>query len=105
IVSFTGSTAVGKQVMAAAAERMVRPLLELGGNAPFLVFDDADLGAAVTGAVLGRTRNTGQSCVAANRFLVQRGVAREFSERLAAALDALTIGRTLPGQAGEPAAD
>jgi len=105
IVSFTGSTAVGKQVMAAAAERMVRPLLELGGNAPFLVFDDADLDAAVTGAVLGRTRNTGQSCVAANRFLVQRGVAREFSERLAAALDALTIGRTLPGQAGEPVAD
>lgn len=105
VVSFTGSTAVGKQVMAAAASRLVRPLLELGGNAPFLVFEDADLETAVTGALLSRTRNTGQSCVAANRFLVQRGVAEEFSERLAGALDSLTIGRTTPGPGGEPIAE
>ncbi|WP_022917699.1 NAD-dependent succinate-semialdehyde dehydrogenase [Ruania albidiflava] len=92
VVTFTGSTEVGRQVMAAAAPRVVRPLLELGGNAPFLVFDDADLDQAVDAAVVAKTRNTGQSCVAANRFLVQRGVAEEFTRALAAKLDALSIG-------------
>ncbi|WP_415854194.1 aldehyde dehydrogenase family protein [Sinomonas sp. G460-2] len=92
VVTFTGSTAVGRQIMATAAKRVVRPLLELGGNAPFIVFDDADLDAAVDAAVLAKTRNTGQSCVAANRFFVQDGVFEEFVTRLAGRLDALSIG-------------
>lgn len=95
-VSFTGSTGVGRQIMASASERVVRPLLELGGNAPFIVFEDADLDAAVEGAVLGRLRNTGQSCVAANRFLVQDCVADEFARKLAARFDAMTIGHGVP---------
>ena len=95
-VSFTGSTGVGRQIMASASERVVRPLLELGGNAPFIVFEDADIDAAVEGAVLGRLRNTGQSCVAANRFLVQDSVAIEFTRKLAAKFDAMTIGHGVP---------
>jgi succinate-semialdehyde dehydrogenase/glutarate-semialdehyde dehydrogenase len=95
-VSFTGSTGVGRQIMASASERVVRPLLELGGNAPFIVFEDADLDAAVDGAVLGRLRNTGQSCVAANRFLVQEGIAEEFAQRLGARFDAMSIGHGVP---------
>jgi succinate-semialdehyde dehydrogenase/glutarate-semialdehyde dehydrogenase len=95
-VSFTGSTGVGRQIMASASDRIVRPLLELGGNAPFIVFEDADLDAAVEGAVLGRLRNTGQSCVAANRFLVQDSIADEFARKLAAKFDALTIGHGVP---------
>jgi succinate-semialdehyde dehydrogenase/glutarate-semialdehyde dehydrogenase len=95
-VSFTGSTGVGRQIMASASERVVRPLLELGGNAPFIVFEDADLDAAVEGAVLGRLRNTGQSCVAANRFLVQDSIADEFGRKLAAKFDAMTIGHGVP---------
>ncbi|MGG6381299.1 NAD-dependent succinate-semialdehyde dehydrogenase [Paenarthrobacter sp. NEAU-H11] len=95
-VSFTGSTGVGRQIMASASERVVRPLLELGGNAPFIVFEDADLDAAVEGAVLGRLRNTGQSCVAANRFLVQESIAEEFAARLAARFDAMSIGHGVP---------
>jgi len=92
VVSFTGSTAVGRQVMAKASQRIVRPLLELGGDAPFIVFDDADLDAAVEGAMLAKFRNTGQSCIAANRFLVQGGIFDEFVSRFAAAVDAMTIG-------------
>jgi succinate-semialdehyde dehydrogenase/glutarate-semialdehyde dehydrogenase len=95
-VSFTGSTGVGRNIMASASERVVRPLLELGGNAPFIVFEDADLDAAVEGAVLGRLRNTGQSCVAANRFLVQDSIAEEFGRKLAAKFDAMTIGHGVP---------
>lgn len=95
-VSFTGSTGVGRQIMASASERVVRPLLELGGNAPFIVFEDADLDAAVEGAVLGRLRNTGQSCVAANRFLVHDSIADEFGRKLAAKFDAMTIGHGVP---------
>lgn len=95
-VSFTGSTGVGRQIMASASERVLRPLLELGGNAPFIVFEDADLDAAVDGAVLGRLRNTGQSCVAANRFLVQEGIAEEFAQKLAARFDAMSIGHGVP---------
>lgn len=104
VVSFTGSTAVGRSVAERAGARLVRPLLELGGNAPFVVLDDADLDAAVEGAVLGRLRNTGQSCVAANRFYVHRAVAGEFAERLAAAFDALRLGPAVPDD-GEPQAD
>jgi succinate-semialdehyde dehydrogenase/glutarate-semialdehyde dehydrogenase len=101
VVTFTGSTPVGREVMARAAQRIVRPLLELGGNAPFLVFDDADLDAAIDAAVIAKTRNTGQSCVAANRFIVQAGVFEEFSSQLAARLDALSIG----DGCGEPVPD
>lgn len=97
VVSFTGSTAVGRRIMAAAAARIVRPLLELGGDAPFVVFDDADLDAAVDGAMVAKFRNNGQSCVAANRFLVQDTVHDEFVDRLAARIAAMTI--------GDPAAD
>ena len=90
--SFTGSTAVGKLLMAQCAGTVKRVSLELGGNAPFLVFDDADLEAAVRGAVASRYRNAGQTCVCANRFLVQQGVAEEFSRRLAAAVSTLPVG-------------
>ena len=92
VVTFTGSTEVGRDIMTQAAKRIVRPLLELGGDAPFIVFDDADLDDAVDAAVIAKTRNTGQSCVAANRFLVQDGVFDEFTSRLAARLDGLSIG-------------
>lgn len=95
-VSFTGSTSVGRQIMALASERIVRPLLELGGNAPFIVCADANLDDAIEGAVLGRLRNTGQSCVAANRFLVHESVVDEFGSRLAARFDSLTIGHGVP---------
>lgn len=91
VVTFTGSTSVGRRIMAKAAERVVRPLLELGGDAPFIVYDDADLDAAVDGAVTAKTRNTGQSCVGANRFLVQDGIYDDFTTKLAARLDALNI--------------
>ncbi|WP_298861322.1 NAD-dependent succinate-semialdehyde dehydrogenase [uncultured Microbacterium sp.] len=92
VVTFTGSTAVGRAIMAKAAERVVRPMLELGGDAGFVVFDDADVDEAVEAALLAKTRNTGQSCVAANRFIVHEDVHDEFVAKLAARLDALTIG-------------
>jgi acyl-CoA reductase-like NAD-dependent aldehyde dehydrogenase len=92
VVTFTGSTEVGRSIMAKASERVVRPLLELGGDAAFIVFDDADLDAAVAGAKLAKFRNTGQSCIAANRFLVQDGVFDEFVARFAAETDAMTVG-------------
>ncbi|WP_422935158.1 NAD-dependent succinate-semialdehyde dehydrogenase [Sinomonas sp. P47F7] len=92
VVTFTGSTEIGRKIMATAARRVIRPLLELGGDAPFIVFDDADLDAAVNAAILAKTRNTGQSCVAANRFLVQEGVFEDFVSRLARRLDELTLG-------------
>ncbi len=96
--SFTGSTAVGKQLMAQCATTVKRVSLELGGNAPFLVFDDADLDAAVAGAVASRYRNAGQTCVCANRFLVQAAVADAFAAKLAAAVSALPVGNGLePG--------
>jgi succinate-semialdehyde dehydrogenase/glutarate-semialdehyde dehydrogenase len=92
IVSFTGSTQVGRQIMASAAQRIVRPLLELGGDAPFIVFDDADLDAAVDGAMLGKFRNNGQSCIAANRFFVHDRVYDDFRDRFVAAIDAMSVG-------------
>ena len=90
--SFTGSTAVGKLLMAQCASTVKRVSLELGGNAPFLVFDDADLDAAVAGAVASRYRNMGQTCVCANRFLVQAGIHDAFAAKLAAAVRALRVG-------------
>lgn len=92
VVSFTGSTEVGSAVMRKASDRIVRPLLELGGNAPFVVFPDADLDAAVEGAMLAKFRNTGQSCIGANRFLIHAGVAEQFTARFVAAIDAMTVG-------------
>ena len=91
-VSFTGSTEVGRILLRQSAENVVRVSLELGGHAPFIVFDDADLDAAVAGAMASKFRNAGQTCVCANRFLVQRGVHDAFVERLARAVDALKVG-------------
>jgi succinate-semialdehyde dehydrogenase/glutarate-semialdehyde dehydrogenase len=92
-LSFTGSTEVGRRLIADSAHQVLRVSMELGGNAPFLVFDDADLDAAVDGAVLAKMRNGGEACVAANRFLVHESVAAEFSERLAERLGAFVPAR------------
>ncbi len=92
-VSFTGSTAVGRRLLQQAAPNVLRTSMELGGNAPFLVFDDADLDTTVTAAVQAKFRNVGQACTAANRFLVQRGIAEDLVERLTEAVDALVVGR------------
>ena len=99
--TFTGSTAVGKRLAAACMGTVKRVSLELGGNAPFLVFDDADLDAAVEGAMVSKFRNTGQTCVCANRFLVQAKVYDEFAERLAARAKALVVGDGLNGPTGQ----
>jgi succinate-semialdehyde dehydrogenase / glutarate-semialdehyde dehydrogenase len=96
-VTFTGSTEVGKKLMVQCAETVKKLSLELGGNAPFIVFDDADLDAAVQGAIASKYRNTGQTCVCANRLLVQDGVYGEFSEKLAAAVGKLRVGDGLEG--------
>jgi succinate-semialdehyde dehydrogenase/glutarate-semialdehyde dehydrogenase len=92
-VSFTGSTPVGRRLMEQAAKHLLRASMELGGNAPFLVFDDADLDAAVEGAVVAKMRNTGESCVAANRFHVHEKVAEDFAARLAERLGTMRVGR------------
>jgi succinate-semialdehyde dehydrogenase/glutarate-semialdehyde dehydrogenase len=92
-VSFTGSTAVGKRLLADAAQNVLRTSMELGGNAPFIVFEDADLDKAVEGAMAAKMRNMGEACTAANRFLVHESVAQEFTRKLAAAMGALTTGR------------
>ncbi|OLT08015.1 NAD-dependent succinate-semialdehyde dehydrogenase [Pseudonocardia sp. CNS-004] len=92
-LSFTGSTAVGKKLLEQCSEKVLRTSMELGGNAPFLVFDDADLDKAVEGAMLAKMRNMGEACTAANRFLVQRGVAEEFARRLTERMGALVVGR------------
>jgi succinate-semialdehyde dehydrogenase/glutarate-semialdehyde dehydrogenase len=92
-LSFTGSTAVGRMLIEQSAEQVLRTSMELGGNAPFLVFADADLDAAVDGAMIAKMRNMGEACTAANRFYVHRDVVQEFSRRLAERMDALRIGR------------
>ena len=92
-VSFTGSTPVGKQLMKDAADNVLRTSMELGGNAPFIVFEDADLDKAVQGAIDAKMRNMGEACTAANRFLVHASVAEEFSSKFAAAMNALQTGR------------
>jgi len=91
-LTFTGSTPVGKKLMADCAATVKRTSMELGGNAPFIVFDDADLDAAVTGAMICKFRNAGQTCVCANRILVQEGVYDEFTEKLMAATVDLKVG-------------
>ncbi|MET0454191.1 MAG: NAD-dependent succinate-semialdehyde dehydrogenase [Mycobacterium sp.] len=92
-VSFTGSTAVGRRLITLGAEHVVRMSMELGGNAPLVIFDDADLDAAVDEAVKAKTRNAGQACIAANRIYVQRAVSEEFTERFTAAMARLRVGR------------
>jgi succinate-semialdehyde dehydrogenase/glutarate-semialdehyde dehydrogenase len=91
-LTFTGSTEIGRQLMAQCAPTVKRVGLELGGNAPFIVFDDADLDAAVQGAMLSKYRNNGQTCVCANRILVQEGVYEAFAEKLAKAVTTLKVG-------------
>jgi succinate-semialdehyde dehydrogenase/glutarate-semialdehyde dehydrogenase len=97
-VTFTGSTGIGKKLMAQCAGTMKKISMELGGNAPFIVFDDADLDAAVQGALASKFRNTGQTCVCANRLLVQSGVYEAFTAKLTAAVSRLRIGDGLAGE-------
>jgi succinate-semialdehyde dehydrogenase / glutarate-semialdehyde dehydrogenase len=91
-LTFTGSTEIGKQLMRECAGTMKKISLELGGNAPFIVFDDADLDAAIDGALISKYRNTGQTCVCTNRFLVQDGVYEEFAAKLAVKVKAMKVG-------------
>ncbi len=92
-LTFTGSTPVGRRLVEQSAQGLLRVSMELGGNAPFLVFGDADLDRAVDGAMLAKMRNIGEACTAANRFIVHESVAEEFSQRLADRMGALTVGR------------
>jgi succinate-semialdehyde dehydrogenase/glutarate-semialdehyde dehydrogenase len=92
-LSFTGSTEVGRKLIEQAAEQVLKVSMELGGNAPFLVFEDADLDAAVEGALLAKMRNIGEACTSANRFHVHESVAEEFAGRLAEKMGGLKIGR------------
>ncbi len=92
-LSFTGSTEVGRKLIAQAADQVLRVSMELGGNAPFIIFDDADLDAAVDGAVLAKMRNIGEACTAANRFHVARSLSSEFAHRLADRLGSMRMGR------------
>jgi succinate-semialdehyde dehydrogenase / glutarate-semialdehyde dehydrogenase len=92
-LSFTGSTEVGRSLMAQASDNLLRLSMELGGNAPFIVFEDADLDDAVAGAMIAKMRNVGEACTAANRFHVADGVASEFAQKLADKMGAMKIGR------------
>jgi succinate-semialdehyde dehydrogenase/glutarate-semialdehyde dehydrogenase len=91
-LSFTGSTEVGRLLLKEAADKVINTSMELGGNAPFLVFADADLDAAVEGALVAKMRNAGEACTAANRFYAESGIAAEFGQRLAGRMAALTVG-------------
>ena len=92
-MSFTGSTEVGRKLMAQASDTLLRLSMELGGNAPFLVFEDADLDAAVAGAMIAKMRNIGEACTSANRFHVADAIAEQFADKLAAQMGALKVGR------------
>ncbi|MBC8268867.1 MAG: NAD-dependent succinate-semialdehyde dehydrogenase [Rhodospirillaceae bacterium] len=98
-LSFTGSTPVGKLLMKQCADTVKKVSMELGGNAPFIIFDDADIDAAITGVMASKYRNTGQTCVCANRILVQDSIYDEFAEKLAAAVAKLTVGPGLTSNA------
>jgi succinate-semialdehyde dehydrogenase/glutarate-semialdehyde dehydrogenase len=100
-LSFTGSTEIGKLLMQQCAGTVKKVSMELGGNAPFIVFNDADLGAAVEGAIASKYRNTGQTCVCANRLLVQDGVYDKFAEMLTAAVGKLKVGDGLKGETSQ----
>src|SRR3546814_7185913 len=95
VISFTGSTEVGRTLLKQAAENVVRPAMELGGNAPFIVFEDADIEDAVAGAMIAKMRNMGEACTAANRFYVHSSVGEAFSTRLAERMAALKMGNGL----------
>jgi succinate-semialdehyde dehydrogenase/glutarate-semialdehyde dehydrogenase len=95
VISFTGSTEVGRILLKEAADNIVRPAMELGGNAPFIVCEDANIDEAVEGALIAKMRNIGEACTAANRFYVHEAVAEEFSEKLAAKMSALRMGNGL----------
>ncbi|MDQ0317808.1 NAD-dependent succinate-semialdehyde dehydrogenase [Amorphus orientalis] len=92
VVSFTGSTGVGRKLLHSAADQVLKPAMELGGNAPLIVFDDADIDAAVEGAMLAKMRNLGEACTAANRFYVHEKVADAFAEKFTAAMAKLKVG-------------
>jgi succinate-semialdehyde dehydrogenase/glutarate-semialdehyde dehydrogenase len=92
-LSFTGSTEIGRRLLGDASETVLRTSMELGGNAPFIVFEDADIDAAVTGAMLAKLRNMGEACTAANRFIVHESVATEFTEKFAAKMTDMTTAR------------
>ncbi len=92
-LSFTGSTEVGRKLMEQASERVLKVSMELGGNAPFIVFDDADVDAAVEGAMIAKLRNVGEACTAANRFHVQEAIAEEFTAKLVEKMGELNVGR------------
>ncbi len=95
VVSFTGSTEVGRKLLHEAADNVVKPAMELGGNAPFIVFEDADIDAAIEGAMIAKMRNMGEACTAANRFYVHRAVADTFSRKLSARMGDLRLGNGL----------
>jgi succinate-semialdehyde dehydrogenase/glutarate-semialdehyde dehydrogenase len=95
VVSFTGSTEVGRTLLRAAADHVVKPAMELGGNAPFIVFEDADVDAAIEGAMIAKMRNMGEACTSANRFYVHETVHQEFSGKLTARMQALKLGNGL----------
>src|SRR5205807_4799231 len=92
-LSFTGSTEVGRKLMDQASENLLRLSMELGGNAPFIVFEDADIDDAVQGALIAKMRNIGEACTAANRFHVSARVADEFAEKLAGRMGEMKVGR------------
>jgi succinate-semialdehyde dehydrogenase/glutarate-semialdehyde dehydrogenase len=95
VVSFTGSTQVGRKLLHAAADQVLKPAMELGGNAPLIVFDDADIDVAVEGAMLAKMRNLGEACTAANRFYVHEAILDEFTAEFAKAMAALKVGNGL----------
>src|SRR6478736_915697 len=95
VVSFTGSTEVGRKLLHEAADNVVKPAMELGGNAPFLVFEDADIDAAIDGAMIAKMRNMGEACTAANRFYVHEKVHDEFARKLTAKMSSLKMGNGL----------
>jgi succinate-semialdehyde dehydrogenase/glutarate-semialdehyde dehydrogenase len=92
MASFTGSTEIGRVLLRRCADRVLKTVMELGGNAPFVVFEDADLDAAVEGAMVAKMRHSAETCTAANRFLVEAGVADAFASKLAAAMGAVRVG-------------
>jgi len=92
VVSFTGSTGVGRKLLKGAADQVLKPAMELGGNAPVIVFDDANMDTAIEGTMLAKMRNLGEACTAANRIYVHKDIADEFTKRLSAAMAALKVG-------------
>ncbi|MBU2485637.1 MAG: NAD-dependent succinate-semialdehyde dehydrogenase [Alphaproteobacteria bacterium] len=95
VISFTGSTEVGRKLLHSAADQVLKPAMELGGNAPLIVFEDADIDKAVAGAMLAKMRNLGEACTAANRFYVHEAVSQEFTSKFTAAMAALKMGNGL----------